>query len=79
MKNDDKKKKLDDYKRVLEELKKIKSENDNKKLSSQFNKSLNTKKLVKQPNGFTSYLLPILITTFIIGLAIGLAIAIYYF
>ena len=76
MKNEDKKKKLDDYKLFLEELKKLKQDNENNKVLTKDNK---TKKLVKQPNGFTNVIVPIVITVFIIGFAIGLAFAIYKF
>lgn len=81
MNNNDLKIKLDDYKKILEDLKKMKLVEDNKKLSNQFNQNLRTtktKKLVKASDGFAIYILPIIITSFIIGFAIGLAFAIYY-
>ena len=82
MNKEDKIRYLNNYKKMLEDVKKEKDKkNDYDRLSTHFNNKVNhkVKKLVKVENGFTNYMLPIIVTVFIIGFAVGIAFAIYKF
>ena len=83
MNNEEKIKKLNEYKKMIEDVKKAQKTDDNiDSLSNHFKlhlKSNHTRKLVKKDNGFTNVMVPIIITVFIIGFAIGIAFALYKF
>ena len=71
---EEKRKKLNEYKNIMQGTKQLKEANElNKKINN-----TKVKKLVKKENGFANIMIPIIITTFIIGVAVGIAIVIYY-